>query len=263
MRQHPGQIIPEDALVDYLGCPLRYALLWYYDVDIHETQSGYREGTRSGLSGLFKLLHERTLSNLSLQEELDAAGLDEATQMFVWPALLKYAADIRGRRVLGYQIPARRRIGRFTFVTSADALCMEDKRLILLKFVAVPWIFDLALESLVMGLVQLCLPQNVRREAARRGLKIEWRTIKIRGPRVIETEVQEQKHTDSTIVSVARGLAAHSFYPRWPKSLCRRCGFQSICSPKWCAGRAFRKRTSTRAQIIEELSRAGIEARNP
>jgi len=243
-------VIPEEAVVDYVTCPLAYALAWYYDVAV-PTRRG---ALRSGLSVLFKLAYEGRLNYDRLAIAIQKESDKQSPYGIPPTPIVKYASTIIDSKVLAYNTPVDRRIGRYRFVGIIDAILVKDSTLTFVHACPIPFSSDNKLRHTMTGLVQTALPPALRKFVRSKKWSTTWSSLYFSLNTVHSETIEEQKDMVPFLSGVARGLAAGSYYPRYNRSICRHCAYKNVCSPTWGSARKIRTRLDTRAQIIEEMT---------
>jgi hypothetical protein len=251
-------VITEDGIVDYLVCPLRYAFLWHYGLDVPEPRRLYRQCVRSGLSALFRLLHEGRLNLDNLREVLkpEAARLPQPLQPFIDAVLVKYAAYMKDRRVLAYDLPVTLTVDTTVFAGTLDVLFEEEDVVAAAHVDDLPSSIDPRARTALMGLLQDGFQDSIRDEIADRGQLLDWRSLVLRGAMIQEESVAPTKANTAFLSVVGRCIESQAFHPRWHRASCRSCGFRPVCSAKWAMRKHLKRPKHTtkmlRARIKNE-----------
>lgn len=229
-------VITEDGIVDYIVCPLRYAFLWHYNVNAPEPRRLYRQCIRSGLSVLFRLLHEKRLDLNNLREALkpEMDRLPEALRPFIDSVMIRYADSMRDRQVLAYDLPVTTMINGVVFVGVLDVLFEEEGGIVAAAHVDdLPSSLENGARHALMGLVQDGFHDSIRDEIAARGQLLDWRSLVLRSTEIREESVPPAKLDASFLQAIGRCIDFRAFYPRWHRASCRSCGFRPVCDAEW------------------------------
>jgi len=237
---------------------MRYALIWYYGADIRDSRTTAREYIRNGMSIVLRLQHEGKLDNEHLDREL---GLCEVSSHYglhamVWAALIRYAASVKDRRVLAYNLPITTEVDGYTYVGVVDGVTVRGNTLRVSKYLSTPSSAEPHVDDFVLGLTLSAFPRDILDTAREDRMNVEWTSVRARGSRLIEDPVHDVPDPFPVLRGVIRGINNRVFYPRWSRALCRRCGAAPVCRTSWLSEQCLSRRKRTRSRINKELSNA-------
>jgi len=250
----PKYVIPEDGLAEYIICPLRYAFVWHYEVDPPGQAYAVRACLRTGLSELARLQYEHRLTAATVSRVLRPMGgrLENTHFMYVHGALVKYAAVLAERQVLAFSAPSRVRVGDSLFVGVADVIHKEEDSIVFSHMNGLPFATASEMDAMIVQSVRDGM-SSLEASVKRNGLRVVWRSLHPQGAAIVEEDIRPMYGVRPLLGAISRGIRNHAFYPRWHSSVCRRCGFQSVCSPKWCSARVLRRPGVAREGIVQEM----------
>lgn len=234
-------VLVSDAVIDYAYCPMRYAFIWHYGVDVKNKLHQILYVRVAAVHEVFKSLHFGLSKNLPIAINKITTDLDDIHKASIYGASIKLAASLP--KVLAFDLPLLHKIGPAMFSTSvaiAGDMCINYSW-------PVPSITRWAVESIV-SISRMSLKSS--------GLSLKQGVIKINGPSfVVQPICPDIKKAYIFLTNVAVGIRNRVFYPRRDGLSCHSCGFGSICSPAWGTRLKLKTPEKTRTEIERRLER--------
>lgn len=247
-------IITEEAIEDYIRCPMRYAFIWHYGIDPTDSFSKFRSLLRDSLHQVYKCQYENRFSLKQIQEAtVDIARTAGPAWPHLWGILLKHSTRLESKTVLAFSVPTVVRVGDYKFSGMVDLVTKDEKVLKLYHLQAYSPNTTDASADLLTDCVRAGFSQSVLHQADKMSLETNWSSMYLIGASLHFTPLKAQIDVRPFLASVGRGIAAQSFYPRGNAHTCRACCFRSICDTKWISLEKIRTPNVTREDIIKEF----------
>ena len=249
-------IITEEALEDYVRCPMRYAFIWHYGIDPDETFCKFRSLLRSALTCLYKCRYETSFTQADITAYTkDVASIAGPVWPHIWGILLKHAVHIKDWLVVAYSVPTIIRAGNFKFTGIVDLVASEEHTLRIVHLHSYTSSTTDASASLLTDSVRSGFSNSVLTKAYKTFALVQWQSMSVVRSTMYFRNLPDVQDVRPFISSVGRGIGSTSFYPRGNTHTCYGCYFGSICNTKWCTTERLRKPNETKDEILSELKR--------